>query len=65
MAVFKEGKGGQYTMRFILKLICWLEWLTDIAFGQLDIRETMGGSVSFPGLGITCISNLAVFFKSF
>jgi len=65
MAVFKDGQGRRYMMHLIVKLICWFGSLTGIAFGQLDISETVTGSVSFPDLGITCIGNLVVFFTSF
>lgn len=49
----------------IIKLVCCFGWLSAIALGQLELSESISGSVGFPDLGLTCMANLAVFFWSF
>jgi hypothetical protein len=58
MDLFRESR---YIMHlFIIILVCWLGWLSGLAFGQ--VGEAFTGSANFSDIELTCIANFAAFF---
>ena len=39
-------------------------WLSVIAFGHLELSDSVSDAVRFLDLGITCLGNLAIFYSS-
>lgn len=52
------------TQAIIIQLLGWLVWLSGVALGQLEFSEAITGSVNITDIGITCLSNAAVFVTS-
>lgn len=63
MGIFTYWQGSIYMMMQLLmmNLVVWLGWLSAIALAQVELSETVTGTVNLTNVGIACLGNLDFF----